>query len=145
MELSTLWDEVDKLRSSLEEKKVEVTCLKEKVAEAEKIHNADVTKAKEQDDLIKQLRASLDATKKDVASKVNENQQLLATLNQFCDTCFDIASRCCDNVKKFFPQLAQLRRPPPSAPETPKGHLDGLKKNWVKLKILSMLEAIIAL
>jgi chromosome segregation ATPase len=125
MELSTLQDEVEKLRSSLEEKEVEVKSLKEKVAEAERIHSADVTKAKEQDNLINELRANLDATKEDIASKDGENQKLLATLNQLRDKCFAIASRCCDNMKKFL----QLRRPPPSRAATPKGPLVGSKKN----------------
>lgn len=108
-ELSKLQDEVARLRNSLKEKETEVTFLKEKLAEAkkekeeaEKIHNNDVMKMKEQDNSIKEHHTNLETAEENVAGKDKENQKLLETLNNLRDNYFDIASRCCDTMKKIF-------------------------------------------
>jgi predicted RNase H-like nuclease (RuvC/YqgF family) len=69
-------DEVEKLWKSLEEKDAKVTSLKEKMAKAEKeneeaikMSNADMTRIKEHDKLIKELRTSLEAAKENITSK----------------------------------------------------------------------------
>jgi predicted nucleic acid-binding Zn-ribbon protein len=79
-ELATIQDEVAELRKSLEEKVAEITSLKEKVNKVEKkkeevveVHNTDIVKMKKQDDSISELRASLKATKENIANKDMEN------------------------------------------------------------------------
>jgi septal ring factor EnvC (AmiA/AmiB activator) len=86
-ELMTLQGKVEKLQKSLEEKEVEVIFLKEKVAKVEKeneeaikVHDADMTKMKEQNKSISELRTSIEATRESITNKDRENQRILETL-----------------------------------------------------------------
>lgn len=40
-----------------------------------------------------------------------DNQKLLDTSGQLRDRCFEIASRCCDSLKKFFSSVGATSRP----------------------------------
>jgi septal ring factor EnvC (AmiA/AmiB activator) len=61
----------------LQEKDSEIASLKEKIAEDDEVKRKMTTKIKEQENSIKELRTSLEATERNIASKVEENQKLL--------------------------------------------------------------------
>jgi predicted nucleic acid-binding Zn-ribbon protein len=88
-ELSTLQDEVVELQKSLEEKHAKIRSLKEEVEkvekknhEASKMHNADISKMKKQDESIKELQTNLKATKRSIADKDMASTKLLEILRQ---------------------------------------------------------------
>jgi hypothetical protein len=60
-------------------------------------------KIKDHYNSINELRTSLEVAKENAASKDKENKNL-ETLSQLRDNCFVVASRCCDTMKKIFPQ-----------------------------------------
>jgi uncharacterized coiled-coil protein SlyX len=108
-ELSTLQDEVVELQKSLEEKHAKIRSLKEEVEkvekknhEASKMHNADISKMKKQDESIKELQTNLKATKRSIADKDMASTKLLEILRQLWDNSFVAASLCCDIVNKIF-------------------------------------------
>jgi oligoribonuclease (3'-5' exoribonuclease) len=94
---------------NLEDKEDEVIFLKEKVAkvekekeEAVKVHDADMTKMKEQNKSISELHTSIEAVRESITSKDRENQKILETLELLGDSSFTFASLCYNALKKIF-------------------------------------------
>lgn len=143
IELSTLQDEVEKLWSSIEEKEVEITSLKEMVAEAEKLTMM----------MWRRRRDNTTLSMSFVQTSMQRKRKLLVKIMKIRSYCW-LWTSCEINAspfppgvviiwRKFSPKPAQLPRPSLSPVVTLKGHLVRPKKNEAKLKTLSMLEVII--
>jgi chromosome segregation ATPase len=127
----------------LREKDEEIASLKEKIAEADKakrraeiLHKDDVTKIEEQENSIKKLHTSLEATKRNIADKVTENQKILGTLDQLWCNCFAIASRCCETMKKIISLVGATSRAGSFANGDTKGALDWMKNELGALETI---------
>lgn len=86
-------------------------------------------KMKEQDNSVNEFRTSLEAVKENIASKYKENNKLLETLSRLWDNCFDVASWCCDSLKKILSSIDATKREVHTLARTPEERSLELKRN----------------